>query len=60
VEQFQQCEKYQGLLKLIGYIPFDFDISTLAGRIIFYRYIKGLTAKEFGTLMLVDASTVRD
>ena len=48
-----------GIVKLIGYLPIEIDISTFGGRIAMYRYKHGITPKELGLLVSADASTVR-
>ena len=47
------------LVKLLGYLPIKIDTSTLGGRITQFRYLNGLTPKEFGALVNADPSTVR-
>lgn len=53
-------QQMPGIIKMIGYLPVEFDTSTFGGRTTYYRYIKGLTPKEFGKLVFADPSTVRD
>lgn len=53
-------QQMPGIIEMIGYLPVEIDTSTFGGRIAYYRYIKGLTPKEFGDLISVDPSTVRD
>ena len=48
------------IIKMIGYLPVDIDTSFLGGRITHYRYMLGVTPKQFGSLIPADASTVRD
>lgn len=48
------------IIKILGYMPIQLDMQSLANQITFYRYTHGLTPKEFGALVSVDASTVRD
>lgn len=45
---------------MIKYVPVQIDTATLGGQINYYRYMHGLTPKEFGTLIPADASTIRD
>lgn len=45
--------------QLLGYLPVQIDTSTFGGEITYFRYLTGLTPKEFGALVKVDASTVR-
>lgn len=37
---------YPHIIKFLGYIPFDVDVSTLSGQIKLYRYLQGLTQKN--------------
>ncbi len=48
------------IIKMIGYTPFKFDTSTLAGQIIHYRFTNGLNPKEFGALIPADATTIQN
>jgi DNA-binding transcriptional regulator YiaG len=48
-----------GIIQLIGYLPIEIDISSFGGRIASYRYKYGLTPRELGRLLSVDASTIR-
>jgi transcriptional regulator with XRE-family HTH domain len=50
---------YPKIIGFLTYFPFQIDLSGLSGRIIYYRYINGLSPKEFGLLINVDASTIR-
>ena len=49
-----------GIISMIKYLPIQIDTSSFGGRITYYRYMKGLTPKEFGILIPADASTIRD
>lgn len=53
-------QQIPGIIEMIGYLPVEIDTSTFGGRVTKYRYIKGLTPKEFGDLISADPSTVRD
>jgi len=53
-----QVVHYPKIIEFLGYIPFDVDASTLGGQIKLYRYLHGLSRKEFGALIPVDASTI--
>jgi DNA-binding transcriptional regulator YiaG len=55
-----RIQQMQGIIKMIGYNPVEIDISTFSGRIINYRYINGMSPKEFGKLIPADPSTVLD
>jgi DNA-binding transcriptional regulator YiaG len=48
------------ITEMIGYLSFELDTSTLGSRITLYRYMQGITPKEFGFLVLADASTIFD
>ena len=47
------------IIKMLGYLPIKISVSTLGGKIIHYRYIHGLTPKEFGLFVSANPSTVR-
>jgi DNA-binding transcriptional regulator YiaG len=49
---------YPRIIKLLGYIPFETDETTLAGKIKKYRYINGLTQRQFANLINADIVTV--
>ena len=49
---------YPLIISFLGYIPCQFEISTLAGQIMRYRHIHGLTQKQFGSLLQTDVSVV--
>ena len=49
---------YPLIISFLGYIPCQFEISTLAGQIKRYRHIHGLTQKQFGALLQTDVSVV--
>jgi DNA-binding transcriptional regulator YiaG len=46
------------IIKMIGYVPVTIDTSNLCGQIYYYRVSHGITPKEFGTLIQIDASTI--
>lgn len=48
-----------GIFQMLGCFPIHFSVETFGGKITFYRYLKGITPKEFGLLVGADASTVR-
>ena len=54
------AKQMPGIIKLIGYLPIQIDASTLGGQINHYRFIHGLTPKEFGALIPANASTILD
>jgi len=49
-----------GIIGVIKYLLIQIDTSTLGGKIRHYRFLHGLTPKEFGALVVADASTIRD
>jgi DNA-binding transcriptional regulator YiaG len=51
---------YPKLIEALGILPFEIDTSTLGGKIIAYRYSKGLSRKKFSQLLGVDESTLRN
>lgn len=50
---------YPLIIEFLGYSMWQFDISTLSGKILDYRYRNGLSAKRLGQLLGVNMSTVR-
>ena len=50
---------YPKFIEILGLLPFDVDTSTLGGKIIAYRYSKGLSRKKFSQLLGVDESTLK-
>jgi transcriptional regulator with XRE-family HTH domain len=51
-------KQYPGIIQFLGYISFDFDESTIGGRIKKYRYLHGLSQEEFSQLIGVNESTI--
>jgi transcriptional regulator with XRE-family HTH domain len=51
---------YPKLIEVLGFLPFDIDTSTLGGKIIAYRYTKGLSRKKLSQLLGVDESTLKN
>ena len=49
-----------GIIGMIGYLPVKINTRTFGGGITHYRYMLGITPKQFGLLVSSDASTVRD
>lgn len=49
---------YPKLIEVLGLLPFEIDTSTLDGKIIAYRYAKGLSRKKFSKVLGVDESTL--
>jgi DNA-binding transcriptional regulator YiaG len=52
-------QQMPGIIRMIGYLPVDINTSTFGGRITHYRYMLGMTPRQFGVLIPADASTVR-
>lgn len=50
---------YPQIIEFLGYVPFDIDTSTLGGKVLFYRYLHGLTKKAFAAQIGIDLKTVR-
>lgn len=46
------------IIEFLGYCPFEFDTSTMIGKIKEYRCVKGLTQAQLGKVLKVDASSV--
>ncbi|WPV63998.1 helix-turn-helix transcriptional regulator [Chitinophaga sp. LS1] len=49
---------YPKIIEFLGYFPFQIDISSLAGKIKYYRYIKGVTQEDLAKNLGVNESTV--
>ena len=49
---------YPLIISFLGYNPCQFEKKSLAGKIKSYRYLHGLTQKQFGELMHTDASVI--
>jgi transcriptional regulator with XRE-family HTH domain len=47
----------KGVISFLGYYPLP-EPTTLAGRILKYRHVHGLTLEEFGKLLSADGATV--
>ena len=46
------------IIDIIGYLPIDVDISTLGGRIKYYRYFNGVSQEELAKKLGVNESTI--
>lgn len=53
-----QIHYMPAIIAFLGYCPFTFDLSTLAGRIKNYRIIHGLNSEALGKLVGVSDSTI--
>ena len=49
---------YPKIIQLLGYIPFDLNISIFGGQIKLYRYLNGLTQEELASKLNINESTV--
>jgi len=53
-----QINYYPRIIDFLGYCPFEFDETTLSGRLKAYRWRNGLSYKRLGKILDVDGSTV--
>ncbi len=53
-----QIHYMPAIITFLGYSPFTFDLSTIAGRIRSYRTLHGLNSEAFGKLVGVSDSTI--
>ncbi len=53
-----QIQYYPTLIKFLGYLPFEIDISTPAGKLKEYRFKLGISHKKMGKILGVDGSTI--
>ena len=51
-------KKYPGIIQFLGYVPFEFDKTTLGGRIRMYRYLRGLSQEDLAMQIGVNESTI--
>lgn len=49
---------YPKIIQFLGYMPFEVDSSTLAGKIKLYRYMHGLSKEKLASILHIDESTV--
>lgn len=49
---------YPRIIEFLGYIPFDLDISTEMGSIKAFRYLNGLSQKNFAKIINIDPKIV--
>lgn len=49
---------YPKIIQLLGYYPFSEELNTLGGKIKKYRYLNGLTQRQFAELMNTDVTAV--
>lgn len=55
---FPQVQHMPKIIAFLGYLPISIDVSSIRGRIKYYRYIKGLSHKKMGQLLSVNSTTV--
>lgn len=53
-----QIKFFPNIIKFLGYLPFKINTNTFPGRLTAYRCINGLSQKNLGKIIGVDASTV--
>lgn len=53
-----QIQYFPRIIQFLGYLPFDFDLATLPGKLKAYRNIKGMSQKRLGKILDVDGATV--
>lgn len=53
-----QIKFFPHIIKFLGYLPFENDITTLSGKLKAYRYMNGLSHKQMGKILEVNASTI--
>lgn len=53
-----RIEHFPKIIEFLGYNPFQYETTTLGGRIKHYRIVKGLSQKKLGKILGVDGSTV--
>jgi transcriptional regulator with XRE-family HTH domain len=53
-----QIQFFPRIIKFLGYLPFDFELTELSGRLKAYRHIKGISQKKLGTMLNVDGATI--
>lgn len=51
-------EFYPSIIKFLSYIPFEFDTTTLGGRVKEYRYLHGLSQERFGKFTGIGPATI--
>jgi DNA-binding transcriptional regulator YiaG len=53
-----QVMYYPRIIEFLKYLPFEFDTSTLSGRLKEYRYTTGLSQKNLAKVLKIDPSTI--
>jgi DNA-binding transcriptional regulator YiaG len=54
-----QVSYYPSIIEFLGYLPLEFDMSSLIGKIKAYRYRNGLSQKRFAKVFGIDTGTFR-
>lgn len=52
-----QIKYYPYIIKFLGYYPFRLDLSTFTGRIEAFRYLNGLSQKQFAISIKINPRT---
>lgn len=55
---FPQIQFMPYIIQFLGYLPFNFEMTTLSGKLKAYRHIKGISQKKLGTMLNVDGATI--
>jgi len=53
-----QIQFFPVIIQFLEYLPFDFDLTTISGKLKTYRHLKGISQKRLGTILNVDGATV--
>jgi DNA-binding XRE family transcriptional regulator len=46
------------IIGFLGYLPYNFDLTTLFGKLKACRHLKGISQKKLGTMLNVDGATI--
>ena len=49
---------YPKLIRFLGYVPFEIDTSTMAGKMKMYRFLNGLSQEDLAKELGINESTV--
>jgi len=49
---------YPKIIQFLGYFPFEIDTSKISGKILYYRYVKGITQRDLAKLIDLDITTI--
>lgn len=53
-----QIKFFPHIINFLGYLPFEVDKSTLAGKLKAHRYTNGLSQKQLGKILKVNGATI--